>query len=433
MVLPKSFVRRVAALLLAMAAPALHAQDAERLRIHGSATLGTRIVPAIVADWLRDSGYRDVRQRSAVAGRIEISAQRDGERVVVEIDNTGSDAGFADLVDQNAEIAMATRPPTAEEREAAWQLGDLDAADQAFTVAVGGLQFAVDARSPVIALSVRQLRDIYSGRVQRWSEVGGPARDIHPVWSGPATASGGMLVSDVMGGATVHARQLPLDISLPDADQIRAYPLSVRLPRGLRALAVSDGGIAVRPDRAGTLSEDYPLARRYTLYGGPVMSALGRSLAMYAIGLQGQRAVERAGGIPVMLRPVRGATPATVELADGSLSGATRLPLSIRFDPDGLESILDARAVRDLDRVEALMRSPAMRGRALAVVAFVDAQREGRLVAEQFSNDRADYIATLLAQRGVTVWHVRGLADTARLATGPDARHRNERVELWLR
>lgn len=414
-----------------LGAPA-RAQDAERLRIHGSDTVGAAIMPALVRSWLLDSGYSDLHERQPSEQVHEIAASREGESVVVEIVGNGTAAGFSDLIDQKAELAMATRSPTPAEREAAWQLGDLDSPDQAFTVALGGVQFVVDARSPVRALSTAQLREIYSGRIARWSAVGGEDRPIRAVWAGPRTASGEMLQSEVMKGVAVRA-QVPLGATWPAGrDDIRVIPLSQRVPRGMRALAVSDGGVAVLPDRAGVLSEDYPLVHRYTLNGGPIMSALGRSLAVYSVGYQGQKAVEKAGALAVMLHPLRIAPNPVATQQAPDRRGGSRLPVSLRFHPEGIDSILDSRAMRDIERIDALLHSPAMRGRTVAVSAFVDRQPGGRMVAEQFANDRADYVANLLLQRGVSVSRARGFGARSPLASGPNARHRNERVEVWL-
>jgi len=408
------------------------AQSVDRLRIHGSATMAAQTMPAIVRAWLRDTGYTGLRERRPAAGRQVIAAVRDGQPLVVEIVGNGTAQGFADLVDQSAELAMATRAPTAAERDAAWQLGDLDAADQAFTVALGGLQFVVDARSPVRALSVAQLRDVYTGRTTAWSAFGGPNRPIHAMWSGPDTATGELLRSAVVGGADVVASRVPASARIADPDMLRALPLGMSVPPGQRAIAVSDGGVAVPPDRVGVLSEDYPLVRRHALYGGPMMSALGRSLALYAVGYRGQRAVEACGAIAVMLHPVRGTTPALAPLAGLDLRGATRLAVSLRFHPEGMESLFDARAVRDLERIDRLMHAPAMRGRALMVVAFADRQHGGRLLAQQLANDRADLVAGLLLQRGLRVVRAHGAGDAVPLSAAGDSRHRNERIELWL-
>lgn len=431
--MPYRYAARLAALAFLLAATfAAPAQEAERLRIHGSATLGERVMPAIVRAWLRDSGYARLTERDAARGVHEISAERDGERVVIEIACNGTAQGFADLVEQNAELAMAAREPTAAEREAAWQLGDLDAPDQAFTVALGGVQFVVDARSPVRALSVAQLRDVYTGRTTRWSALGGADRPIRAVWTGPRTASGELLISAVTGGRPVVATRMAAGAVAHDPDLLRALPLGARVPPGFRALAISHGGTAVRPDRVGVMSEDYPLVRRHTLYGAPLMSALGRSLAMYAVGYRGQRAVESEGALSVMLRPVRKNTDADVLPVDTGLPGAIRLPLSLRFHVQGIDSPFDSRTVRDLDRLQALLQAPALRGRSLVVVAYADRQRGGRLIAAQLANDRADLVSTLLLQRGLRVISARGAGDARPLAGGGDARWRNERVELWL-
>lgn len=426
----RSIAQSCALVVLALAATLVHAQDAERLRVHGSATIGTRVMPAIVRAWLRDSGYVEIRERRLPRGMHEITAARDGMPLVVEIVGNGTARGLADLTAQTAELAMATRPPTAAEREAAWQLGDLDGAEQAFTVAVGGVRFVVDAASPVRALSVAQLREIYAGRVSSWSSLGGGALPVRAAWTRPRTASGELLQAAVMRGLPVQAERMPAHALLRGPGVIRALPLDVAVPTGMRAIAVSDGGVVVRPDRVGVLSEDYPLVRRYTLYGGPLMSALGRSLAMYAIGYRGQRAVAAAGALAVMLQPVRGPTPSTT--ADALVRGGTRLPVNLRFNPQGIDSLFDGRAARDIERLDALLRSPALRGRSLVVLAYVDRQRAGRLMAEQFANDRADYVAAVLLQRGLPVARARGLGEVAPLGAGADSRHRNERVELWL-
>ena len=66
------FLRLVcAAVLVAMSscvsAPAA-AQDveAERLRIHGSNTVGVEVMPRIVDAWLRSIGYTDIQQLSLI-------------------------------------------------------------------------------------------------------------------------------------------------------------------------------------------------------------------------------------------------------------------------------------------------------------------------------------------------------------------------------
>jgi phosphate transport system substrate-binding protein len=436
----------VLALLVACMPLWAHAQDGavDRLRIHGSNTLGAKLVPALVESWLRSIGYAHVQRRQVSAQRLDIAAVRDGMPLVVEIDGRGSAAGMRDLIDGNAELAMLARAPSAQERDDGWQLGSLDSADQAFVIALDGIAAVVRNDSPVRALRVDQLRAVLTGRMQDWREVGGPALAIHARVPARDSGSREFLEQRVLGGAVPDA-QVAVDSSsaatfaavAEDPGAIGIVNLRDPLPPGMRALAIADGGDAVAPTRLQVLSEDYPLVRRLTLYGGQIMTALGRSFALYAMTAAGQQAVADTGHIALTLRPVAqqpvtaGWRPYAELVAD-----AERLPVSLRFNYRNPYSLFDSRSERDLERLAAFMRLPRNRERSATVVAFAaPAPGTTALMATIASNDRADIVAAQLQRLGVRVGRARGLGATRPLAgaSAMDARYRNERVEVWLR
>jgi phosphate transport system substrate-binding protein len=205
----------------------------------------------------------------------------------------------------------------------------------------------------------------------------------------------------------------------------------------MRTLAIADGGDPVAPTRLQVLSEDYPLMRRLTLYGGQMMTALGRSFALYATTAAGQQAVADAGHIaltlrPVAQQPVTSGWPPYAEL----VADAERVPLSLRFNYQNPYSLFDSRSERDLERLAAFMRLPRNRARSATVVAFAaPAPGTSALMATIASNDRADIVAAQLQRLGVRVGRARGLGAARPLAgaSAMDARFRNERVEVWLR
>ena len=168
-----------------------------------------------------------------------------------------------------------------------------------------------------------------------------------------------------------------------------------------------------------------------------MMTALGRSFALYAMTAAGQQTVADAGYIGLTLRPVdqRMAAPASHSYA-GLVANAERLPLSLRFNYQNPYSLFDSRSERDLDRLVAFMRLPRNRERSALVVAFVAPERGASTLMETLaSNDRADIVAAQLQRMGIRVGRARGLG-AARPLAGPssvDARFRNERVEVWLR
>lgn len=434
----------LAACLLCLVSASTLAQDedTERLRIHGSNTMGAQLMPSLVQSWLEATGYEDISQRAKGAHLMEIHAERDGVPLIVEIEKRGSAAGMTDLIDGNTELAMMTRRPNAQEIDGAWQLGDLGSPDQELVVALDGIAAIVHASNPVRQLSVEQLRAIYAGTVRNWSELGGPNLPIRLHLGSPRTASGEFFREVVMAtvklaghaGVQIGVAQVAAAVA-GDPGAIGIVGLRSRVPRQSRPLAISRGGLAVYPTPLATLSEDYPLTRRYSLYGGQLMSALGRSFALYTVTRRAQESVAAAGHFAVTLRPApQSPLPAASAEYTRLVAGAQRLPLSLRFNLAGTQSIFDSRAAHDLDRLVAFMHLPQNRSRHAVVVAFGNPETGGGLVSTLISNDRADIVAGYLLEHGVTVRSANGLG-TARPLAGPaqqGARFRNERVEVWM-
>jgi len=133
--------------LLCFASMSAIAQDdtTERLRLHGSNTVGTHLMPALVQSWLEAMGYESISQRATSPHLTEIYATRDDVPLIVEIEKRGSTAGIADLIEGNTELAIMARRPNAQEIDSAWQLGDLGSPDQEFVVALDAITAIVNA------------------------------------------------------------------------------------------------------------------------------------------------------------------------------------------------------------------------------------------------------------------------------------------------
>ena len=264
-------------------ASASHAQDeVERIRLHGSNLLGDQLVPSLVQSWLRAIGYEGLHRRELGAARTEISASRDGVPLVVEIDKRGTASGMKDIVEGDAEICMSSRPPNAQEIDAAWQLGDLHSPDQEWVIGLQGIVLLVSPGNPVSALSLAQLGDIVSGRVTNWEQLGGPAGPIH-LHALPARSGSGELLARLLpGGArpaatTVHPNYAEI-VAAVAADPSALGLVSLRAPRGqTKALGIRMAQGTVFPEPLSVASEDYPLVQRVYFHTGQLITALGRS------------------------------------------------------------------------------------------------------------------------------------------------------------
>ncbi len=427
--------------LLAFAAVPLVAlaQDSEpeRLRIHGSNVLGAALLPDMVDSWLKNIGYEHIQHHVLGAAQTQISASRDGQPLVVEIDKRGSASGFAALVSGSAELAMSSRPPDAQEMDAAWQLGDLRAPGQEWVLGLDGLAILVAPSSPLHELTLAQLGDLVAGRQTRVAGINAPLR-IHAMsWgSGADELLGQLLLKGGRTPATIvrHDSYASIVAAMQD-DPTALGIVGLRAARGsLRALAIRSGGRSAAPDRLSMSTEDYPLQHRLYLHSGQLITALGRGLALYAISDQGQAVVARSAFVPLNL-VARAGSPGNDAPAEYSklVAGAQRLPMTVRFS-HGLD-FLDSRSRQDMDRLAEFMARPENSRRRILLLGFANPQPRMPYQALSLSQERVDYLASELLDLHLKVTAVRGFGGLMNLVDAdlPAAASRNDRVEVWLR
>ncbi|MBN1246648.1 MAG: phosphate ABC transporter substrate-binding protein [Anaerolineae bacterium] len=95
--------------------------------------------------------------------------------VIVAVTGGGSGTGIAALINGTVDIANASRPIKAEEREAA-QANGIEPVE--FVIARDAIAIVIHPSNPVDALTLQQISDIFSGKISDWQEVGGEDRPI---------------------------------------------------------------------------------------------------------------------------------------------------------------------------------------------------------------------------------------------------------------
>ncbi|MBE3118913.1 MAG: phosphate ABC transporter substrate-binding protein [Candidatus Atribacteria bacterium] len=95
--------------------------------------------------------------------------------VSLSVTGGGSGTGIAALVNGTVDIANASRAMKSEEKQQAEANGITPVE---FTVARDAIAVIVNSENPVGQLTLQQISDIYSGKFNNWSEVGGDDRPI---------------------------------------------------------------------------------------------------------------------------------------------------------------------------------------------------------------------------------------------------------------
>jgi phosphate transport system substrate-binding protein len=438
----------------AMAAPiASVAPPAPLLfRMHGSNTIGGDLAPALAEAFLqrRTAAKGIVRTRTA-PDEVRVEAV-DGSRPVeaVEVFAHGSTTAFEDLASGACDIGMASRRIRPDEAVKLAPLGDLASAASEHVIALDGIAVIVNPANAVSALTKAQIGDVFSGKVVRWSEVGGADAPIVVHARDDRSGTFDTFSHLVLGGKALApgARRHESSEELSDAVAADTHAIGfIGLPyvRSTKAVMVQEAGSApLLPSPMTVATEDYPLARRLYLYLPPGAPIAARDFVDFALSAEGQKVVASTGFVD--LDPTCDTNAASSAEAQASrqgcaactreykelVRGACRLSMDFRFDR--ANSQLDTRALRDLQRVVGMMGRPDYAGRAVLLLGFSDAAGP-RAEGVAGSQQRVAVVADQLRARGLHVGlqHAFGPEMPVADDSTAEGREKNQRVEVWLR
>jgi phosphate transport system substrate-binding protein len=118
----------------------------------------------------------------------------------IDIQGGGSSAGITAALSGTAEIGMSSRLLKESEQEL-WIV----------EIAKDGLAIIVHPDNPINNLSIEQIRDIYTTRINNWSQVGGEAHRIHVITREDGSGTRSAFEDLVMGGQTITPRAIVQD------------------------------------------------------------------------------------------------------------------------------------------------------------------------------------------------------------------------------
>ena len=96
--------------------------------------------------------------------------------VIIQVTAGGSGTGISALITGTTDICFASRPlNTVEQERLERRFGTRGVAVRC---AIDGLSIYVHPSNPLGALTFAQIKGIYTGKISRWDEVGGPRRPI---------------------------------------------------------------------------------------------------------------------------------------------------------------------------------------------------------------------------------------------------------------
>jgi phosphate transport system substrate-binding protein len=231
--------------------------------------------------------------------------------VSISVTGGGSGTGISALLNQTVDIANASRQMQAEEIQQARTNG-FDPVE--FVVARDAIAVIVNPANPVGRLTMQQISDVYSGKINNWSQVGGQDRPIV------------RLSREVNSGTHVYFRDTVVRLGdknnktlfatdtllLPSSEgiisEVRQNPNAIGydglgyVPADLKVIAVArDANSAyVLPSIATVNDKSYPVARDLYMYTAGQPTGAVKAYLDWIVTPEAQAIVAELGFVPII-------------------------------------------------------------------------------------------------------------------------------------
>ena len=231
---------------------------------------------------------------ASMFGRIHTLSKQfasNNPAIVVKVVSDGTvDKGFQDLLSGKANVVMASRHATDEERRAA-QEKSIQLVER--LIGYGGIVIVTNPRIPLSELTVEQVKKVSAGEYQNWNQLGGPAEPITVFRTGsehPGTLY--FLEKDFLGG--VFGAGVKVVVGFPKVmESVAKTPGAIGFVRirdafetptrtstqvKVMSIKVTPESPAVKPSRDTVKSGTYPICRPYYFY---LTDAAGEGIKQY--------------------------------------------------------------------------------------------------------------------------------------------------------
>lgn len=229
--------------------------------------------------------------------------------VRISVTGGGSGTGIASLINGTIQIANASREMSAEEIAEAKKNGITPVK---FVVALDAIAVVVNPRNPVRRLTLRQISDMYTGKIGRWSAVAGDDRPVVLLSRESNSGTYVYFLEQVLRLGDSKARTLfsPETLLMSSSEGISTEVRQnvnaigydglgyVTADQKMIAVARTADGPFVLPSASSVLDKTYPVSRPLYMYTAGEPSGAVRAYLDWVMG-EGQKLVTDLGFVPL--------------------------------------------------------------------------------------------------------------------------------------
>ncbi|WP_294223668.1 substrate-binding domain-containing protein, partial [uncultured Shimia sp.] len=329
--------------------------------ISGSSTMAEVLMPALLEAFALTEGYLVTRESESVHRfTYHLDEPETKQRLATfDFHASNADEGFADLLADEADIAMSLREIRPREAQLGYEagLGDMGDVNRSRVLALDGMVPVVSVGNPVSSVSLNQLAYVFAGKITNWSELGGPDAPITLHLMAPQSGFAQAVEDQLMKPSKMsldesivrHERNLAL-VNAVERDPFAIGIASYANTGNTKHLTLmGQCGYSLAASRRTIKTEDYPLnAPMFLYFPARRLPKLARNFLSYTRSPSAQIVIRRAGfvdqtaeEIPINFQGDRFANAIasagkevsleSVQGLVGTLSGMKRLSTSFRF------------------------------------------------------------------------------------------------------
>lgn len=213
------------------------------------------------------------------------------ENVQIHVQSSGSSAGILAAQENTADIGMCSRELKPEEENI-----------HEIVIAKDGIVIVVNkANTSVQDLTIEQVRQIYTGEISNWSEVGGVSSPIVVVTRETGSGTRGAFEDIVMNRQEITASAIVQSSTGAVKTAIQNDPNAI----GYISLAALDGNVrdlaihGVKGNVETIQNETYKVARPFLFLTNQEPEGLVKTFIEFVLSEEGQALAEEEGLVPV--------------------------------------------------------------------------------------------------------------------------------------
>jgi len=216
----------------------------------------------------------------------------------ISVRGGGSGTGIAALIDGICDIADSSRPMKDKEIKKALEKG---VNPVAHVIAMDGIAVIVHPSNPVNELTLTQLKDIYTGKISNWSELGGKNQKIvvisRDVASGTFECFKKLVLKKerVRPDALLQASNAAVLSVVKRTEGAIGYVGLGYLSSEVKALKIE----GVFPSEDTVLKGTYPISRPLFMYTNGKPKGLVKDFIDFVLSKEGQKIVKEQGFVPL--------------------------------------------------------------------------------------------------------------------------------------